>query len=248
MPRLTPEQLTGRTRTHVHEVTAAACTLHAEAARAFLALREAAADDGLQIVAASSFRDFERQLMIWNDKFSGRRPLLDPQGRALDARQMPEEQLVRAIWHWSALPGASRHHWGSEVDLIAAQTPERASRVQLIPAEFAPGGVFAELDRWLVRHAEGFGFFRPYEQDRGGVQPEPWHWSFAPVSVPALQALTLEVLAEALQGADLAGAALVHARLAEYHARYVCAVAAPAPRALEAPALHGRRRGPSREA
>ena len=177
--------------------------------------------------------------MIWNDKFSGRRELLDPQGRALDTRQMTPAQIVQAILHWSALPGASRHHWGSEVDLVTALPPGTEARVQLIPAEFAPGGVFAELERWLVRHAESFGFFRPYDQYRGGVQPEPWHWSFAPVSSPALQGLTLEVLAAALHEADLAGAALVHARLAEYHARYVCAVAAPAPRALEAPALYG---------
>ena len=68
----------------------------------------------------------------------------------------------------------------------------------LLPAEFAPGGLFSALDRWLQQHAEGFGFFRPYDRDRGGVAPEPWHLSFAPVSGEALQTLRLEVLAEAL--------------------------------------------------
>ena len=30
-----------------------------------------------------------------------------------------------------------------------------------------------------------FGFFRPYTTDRGGVAPEPWHLSYAPVAARA---------------------------------------------------------------
>ena len=56
--------------------------------------------------------------------------------------------------------------------------------------------------------------------------------SFAPVSNAALPALTLEVLAAALSGAELAGAAAVHRQLPEIHARYVCAVGEPSAAAL----------------
>ncbi|HEY5020520.1 MAG TPA: D-alanyl-D-alanine carboxypeptidase family protein, partial [Steroidobacteraceae bacterium] len=66
MSVLDPEQLTGRTRKHVRELKEPPCTLHPEAARAFLALRSAAALDGLDLTPASSFRDFDRQLAIWN--------------------------------------------------------------------------------------------------------------------------------------------------------------------------------------
>ena len=111
-------------------------------------------------------------------------------------------------------------------------------RVELVvPAEFAPAGVFAPLERWLAAHAEDYGFFRPYDQDRGGVRPEPWHLSFAPLSGPALQALTPQVLAEALNGAALAGEAVVRSQLEQIHARYVSAVASPGPRTLRASAL-----------
>jgi LAS superfamily LD-carboxypeptidase LdcB len=234
MPLLDAQQLTGRTRSHVRELQEPPCTLHPEAARAFLALRGAAAADGLDIMPASSFRDFDRQLAIWNDKFAGRRPLLDSHGRALDPAAMSEPDIVRAVLHWSALPGASRHHWGTEIDVIDRRALMSGQLAELVPAEYAADGVFAKLGLWLTQHAEGYGFYRPYDRDRGGVQPEPWHLSYAPISGAALTALTLEVLAEALQGAEIAGAAVVRAQLGDIHSRYVCAVAVPSPAALAA--------------
>ncbi|HEY6451512.1 MAG TPA: M15 family metallopeptidase [Steroidobacteraceae bacterium] len=237
MAELDPEQLTGRTWTHVQELLEPRCTLHPEAARAFLALRAAAAADGLDVVPASSFRDFDRQLTIWNDKFLGRRTLLDRDGRALDPRQMAEADVVRAILQWSALPGASRHHWGTEIDVLDRRALKSGQAVELVPREYAADGVFANLGHWLAQHAAGFGFFRPYDRDRGGVQPEPWHLSYAPIAGAALPSLTLEVLARALQDVALAGAGTVLANLGDIHARYVRAVADPGAVALAAPRL-----------
>jgi hypothetical protein len=86
----------------------------------------------------------------------------------------------------------------------------------------------------VAEHAERYGFYLPYDSDRGGVQPEPWHLSFAPLSGPLLPHLTVALLAEALTDVPLAGAASVQRLLPEIHARYVCAVAAPSERALTA--------------
>ncbi len=36
-----------------------------------------------------------------------------------------------------------------------------------------------------------FGFYRPYAVDRGGVHPEPWHLSYAPLAQQALAAFSL---------------------------------------------------------
>ena len=77
-----------------------------------------------------------------------------------------------------------------------------------------------------------------FEHGVGSVQPEPWHWSFAPVSSKALPALTVEVLAAALDDVELAGAADVRRQLADIHSRYVCAVAQPAAAALAAARLN----------
>lgn len=245
MVLLDSEQLTGRTRSHVRELEELHCTLHPEAARAFLALRAAAAAAGLDLAAASSFRDFDRQLAIWNDKYLGRRALLDPNGEPLDPTVMTAPQIVRAILHWSALPGASRHHWGTEVDVIDRAALRGEQRAQLLPAEYAAEGVFGRLNRWLSEHAETFGFFRPYDRDRGGVQPEPWHLSFAPIAGAALAALTVEVLNQALEGVELAGAEAVRPQLEAIHARYVRAVAIPSKLALAAPRLGRRRVSPA---
>jgi LAS superfamily LD-carboxypeptidase LdcB len=234
MSVLSAEQLTGRVRSHVLDLPDSGGTLHPDAASAFLALRAAATQSDIDLVAVSTFRTFQQQLTIWNDKFQGRRPLLDQRGRALDPAVMTEEQRVSAILLWSALPGASRHHWGTDIDVIDRAALPQGLRPQLIPAEYAPDGAFARLGAWLPRHCEGYGFFLPYDHDRGGVRPEPWHLSYAPVSSKALAALTVQVLAAALAQVEIAGAAVVHRQLADIHSRYVCAVAQPGAAALAA--------------
>ena len=254
MTVLSAEQLTGRVRSHVLDVPdvaldapnstrgtggtgSAACVLHPDAAAAFLHLRAAAAHSDIDLVAVSSFRSFQQQLTIWNEKFQGRRPLLDQDGRALDVAVMTAEQIVRAILMWSALPGASRHHWGTEIDVIDRAALTQGQRPQLLPQEYAPQGLFGRLGQWLPRHCQDFGFFLPYDRDRGGVRPEPWHLSFAPVSGAALPALTVAVLAAALEPSELVGREVVLRQLADIHARSVCAVAQPTAAALAAAAL-----------
>jgi hypothetical protein len=56
---------------------------------------------------------------------------------------------------------------------------------------------------------------------RSGVQAEPWHWSFAPVSEPARRHLTAAMLRAAIENAPLLGKDLVLKRLDELHRRYV---------------------------
>lgn len=201
--------------------------LHPQAGAAFEALAEDAAREGIALAAVSTFRDFNRQLAIWNGKFRGELPLLDRHGVRLDISAMDEEGIVRAILQWSALPGASRHHWGSEIDVFDRAVLAPGARPRLVPQEYGSGGVFESLSRFLQQHAGRRGFFLPYDSERGGVQPEPWHLSYAPVSVAALQELTLAVLSEALQDVPLAGLAVVQRLLPEIYERYVCRVASP---------------------
>lgn len=222
-------ELTGRAGTHVREGKALGCALHPEAAAAFLAMRDAALGEGLELQAVSGFRDFARQLAIWNDKYEGRRVLLGRDGARLDAALLDPAARVEAILWWSALPGASRHHWGSDCDVIDRAAHPAGEPVDLVPRHYAAGGRYAPLDRWLERHARDFGYFRPYDRDRGGVQPEPWHLSYAPVAQPALAALDAPLLERALANSGVAGWEAIRPRLPALHARYVAAVAeAPA--------------------
>jgi LAS superfamily LD-carboxypeptidase LdcB len=231
-------ELTGRARSHVQDCAAPRCTLHCDALHALQAMRLAALQDGIALQPVSSFRDFDQQLRIWNAKYAGERPLLDRDSRALDSTILSPAQRVAAILVWSALPGASRHHWGSDFDLIDLHAAPPQGPIELLGADFAPGGRYAALNDWLDAHAADFGFFRPYDRDRGGVQPEPWHLSYAPLAGPALAAMTPELLRAALAPAPLAGMEIVSARLPELFERYVAAVAAAPPAALYAVALN----------
>jgi LAS superfamily LD-carboxypeptidase LdcB len=224
---LTPQQLTGRIATHVRHVDELRCTLHEGAAKSLLALRAAARQAGIEIAVVSGFRDFEHQAAIWNAKFQGQRPLLDRDGRALDSTGLSEPALIEAILQWSALPGASRHHWGSDLDVIDTAAMPIDYRPKLTAQEFGECGVFAKLDDWLTTNIARFDFFRPYDSDHGGVLPEAWHLSYAPVSVPALQNLTLEVLVETIAASSLCGAKTVLERLPQIYGRYVRAIDSP---------------------
>ena len=210
---LDPLQLTGRVRTHLVEVADLGCCVHAHVAAPFAALRRAAASAGFDLVPASAFRDFDRQLAIWNAKY--------------EASALPPAQRIGAILQWSAVPGLSRHHWGTDLDLIDRAALPPGYRVSLVPPEYAPGGPFHAASEWLEAHACRFGFFRPYRGIRSGVQPEAWHYSFAPVAEPARRRFRPALLAELLQKTAISGRDLILRSLDEIHARYLDAIDLP---------------------
>jgi len=218
-------ELTGRARTHIEQIDDPRVALHHEAVEPFRALREAAAKDGLDLMPFSAFRDFNQQVEIWNRKFRGERPLYDRSGKVREHAALTEAELVDAILVWSAVPGASRHHWGSEIDIYDRAAMPADYRVQLLPDEYAPGGVFERLAQWMNENLARFDFYRPYDEDRGGVYPEPWHISYVPVSTGALSALTPDVVARALREEPVLGKELVLQRLPEIWRTYVANVA-----------------------
>jgi LAS superfamily LD-carboxypeptidase LdcB len=236
-PEFTLEQLTGRSRDHLQELSDPRCSLHREVVGSFLAMRAAAAADGLDLVAFSSFRDFDRQLAIWNGKFRGEREMQDRAGRRLDALALPPAERVAAILWWSALPGASRHHWGTDFDVMDLAAVPPGYRIRLVPEEYRPGGPFHRLTTWLDANMQAYGFFRPYSTDRGGVAPEPWHLSHAPVAQRAQRALSVERLREVLAASEIEGKEAVLATLVENFRRYVVEVDAPPEATVLSPKL-----------
>jgi LAS superfamily LD-carboxypeptidase LdcB len=208
--------------------------LQPSAAQAFGRLKAAAAEEGIDLAVASSFRDFETQCRIWNAKWSGERPLLDRDSRPLEALHLSPDQRARAILIWSALPGASRHHWGSDLDVFDRAALPVGIRPALVPAEYAPDGVFARLADWLTSHMAAYEFYRPYRQDRGGVQPEPWHLSHAPTAQYMSRRLRPTMLRQAIESAALLGKREVLDALDSIYAQYVRTVDPP-PRELRLP-------------
>jgi LAS superfamily LD-carboxypeptidase LdcB len=236
-PNFTLDQLTGRSRSHLSDLTDPRCSLHKEVVSPFLTLRAAAAADGIDLVAFSSFRDFDRQLAIWNGKFRGERPMQDRAGLPLDVSGLTAAQRVEAILWWSALPGTSRHHWGTDFDVVDAAAMPPGYKLQVIPAEYQAGGPFHRLTTWLDEHLHVFGFYRPYAEDRGGVLPEPWHLSHARVADAAASQFSLQGLRSVLECSAIDGKADVLAALEQNYSNYVVNVD-PAPAiALGSPRL-----------
>jgi LAS superfamily LD-carboxypeptidase LdcB len=237
IPEFSLEQLTGLTRGHLREIADPRCTLHHEVVSPFLTLRAAAAADGIDLQAFSSFRDFDRQLTIWNGKFRGQRPMQDRAGLPLDPLGLAPPDRVAAILWWSALPGASRHHWGTDFDVLDARAMTAGYRLEVVPEEYGPSGPFHRLTTWLDEHMHAFGFFRPYTTDRGGVAPEPWHLSYAPVAKRAQDAFSVDQLRRVLVQSAIEGKDEVLAVLERLYATYVVNVDAAPATALMAPRL-----------
>jgi len=220
-------ELTGRSRRHVVDVAEPRCVLHPAAAAAFRRLRRAAARAGFDLVPASSYRDFDTQVRIWNEKWTGRRPLYARDGAKLDPARLTPAERVRAILIWSAPPGASRHHWGTDLDVYDRAALPPGGRPELLAAEYEPGGPFAALAAWLEVHMARYEFYRPYRTDRGGVSPEPWHLSHWPSAREASRRLRLATLRSAIAAAELEGRAALLKALPGVYRRYVRAVDPP---------------------
>lgn len=201
-----------------------ACRVHQQVLEPLLFLEQRAASAGFILKVASSYRSFERQLLIWNNKARGLRPVLNDAGEFIDINLLSERAKVFAILRWSALPGASRHHWGTDIDVYDGSRMAADYQLQLTVAETQGDGPFAQFHRWLndellLGNSE---FFRPYAQDRGGIAPEPWHLSYAPLANLFSRQLTQEVLRQQLEQTEVELKQTLLDNLDEIYQRFIC--------------------------
>lgn len=226
LPSLFYAQCTGCDSSHLSDFAGRGdChQLGAATLAAFRQLQDAAQSDGFELAVASAHRGFQRQLAIWNSKAAGQRPVLDSAGAPLDIAQLSERQRVFAILRWSALPGASRHHWGTDLDVYDAAALPAGQVLQLDASECVAGGVFADFHQWLgqrIAGGEAYGFYRPYSEDRGGVAPEPWHISFAPEASQFEQQMDPVQLREFIAAQDIALREIVLDEFDEIYQRFI---------------------------
>lgn len=125
---------------------------------AYLQMREAAQRDSIEIPIVSATRNYDRQKEIWEYKWK-------------TFRGTPYEKITK-ILEFSSMPGTSRHHWGTDIDLCSVEdidwtTPQLQKTLE-----------------WLKENAHKYGFFMPYDDNskRPGYKYEPWHWSYYPIS------------------------------------------------------------------
>ena len=174
-----------------------------DASRAFTALSRRAASEGFDLRPASAFRDYDRQARIVNEKWSGNRPVEDEAGRPIVRASMSDTAWLGAILRYSALPGTSRHHWGTDLDIWDAAAVEPGYALKLSPAEYSADGVFSAMTQWmdeLVRADDAEGFYKPYATDSGGIAPEAWHISYRPVASRYRRLLSSDTLLSLWRG------------------------------------------------
>jgi zinc D-Ala-D-Ala carboxypeptidase len=136
--------------------------LRKETLNGFLEMAEAAEKDGVVLKIASATRNFDYQKNLWNNKWNALPISMDGLTK------------FKTILEYSAAPGTSRHHWGTEIDLNAA-TPEYFETEQ-----------GEKVYDWLNKNAWEYGFCQPYDlKDNNrpeGYNEERWHWSYLPLS------------------------------------------------------------------
>ncbi len=204
MITLAAEIITGQGESHLTALADGDLhRLHAGVVGPFRNLQRAASVAGFDLQIASSFRSFERQLAIWNAKALGMRPVMDDNGQPLDMANLSDHEKVFAILRWSALPGASRHHWGTDMDVWDPSAVTAGYNLQLVPEEYGIGGPFYGLSQWLDENSSRFGFCRPYAEDCGGVAPEAWHLSYLPIAREFERQLTPDLLRQVLENSEI---------------------------------------------
>ena len=222
------EIITGSTETHLvlldkHQAIAENQFIHKQVLQPFIDLQRAAQKAGFDLRICSGFRSFDRQLLIWNGKASGMRPIMDPFGKPINIQNLSSWQKIQAILRWSALPGASRHHWGTDFDIYDAKAMPEDYQIQLSPAEVQGNGIFAPMHDWLDDYLDSqqTGFYRPYKFDKGGIAPERWHLSYRPVADQYAEQLNSEMLCAKIKNSNLMLLDVVLEHLDDIFLRYI---------------------------
>jgi len=139
---------------------------------AFRAMHAQAKRDGISLKILSASRSFYHQKSIWEGKWNGKRRV----GGIRNIKRSIKNPTKRAlkILEYSSMPGSSRHHWGTDIDLNAFTN------------RYFERGYGKKVYAWLVKNAPRYGFCQPYTR-KGSARPhgyneEKWHWSFKPLA------------------------------------------------------------------
>ena len=152
--------------------------LRKEAYKAFRQMWRAAKNDGVNLTIISAFRSHQHQHQIWQRKWA--------------LKTGAPGQRVKAIMQYSSMPGISRHHWGTDIDVNALNN-----------AYFEEGQGLRAY-QWLQKHAPQYGYFQPYTAYNGfrdrGYREEKWHWSYYPTASLLQRAYALMIDYEDIKG------------------------------------------------
>ena len=165
-----------------------------EVYEAYERMRQAAAKEGIDIKVVSAHRSYHRQREIWNAKY-----------KTLTLQGLPAKDAIQEIITYSTLPGTSRHHWGTDIDIIDNANPQSGD--VLLAEKFYGDGPSSALRSWMNRNAADYGFLEVYTDhpNRKGFAHEPWHYTYHSLSKAYLEVLTNQVISEIAKDEQLLG-------------------------------------------
>ena len=157
-------------------------------------MRQAAAKEGIDIKVVSAHRSYNRQREIWNAKY-----------KTLTLQGLPAKDAIQEIITYSTLPGTSRHHWGTDIDIIDNANPQSGD--VLLAEKFYGDGPSSALRSWMNQNAADYGFLEVYTDhpNRKGFAHEPWHYTYHYLSKAYLEILTNHAISEIAKDKQLLG-------------------------------------------
>lgn len=163
--------------------------LRSEAYDAFVKMHTAALEYGVQLAIVSATRNFESQKYIWERKWNGKTLV---EGKNLAKSVSDPVERAKIILRFSSMPGTSRHHWGTDIDLNALNN------------DYFSTGEGKKIYLWLRKNASDYGFCQIYTPKdfarSSGYEEEKWHWSYLPLARPFLVQYTQQVIYDDLKG------------------------------------------------
>jgi len=165
--------------------------MQAEAYEAYVKMHDEALKSGVRLKIVSALRTFDYQKKIWEDKWNGKRLV---HGDYLNIKIPDRAERASEILKYSAMPGTSRHHWGTDIDLNALEN------------DYFESGEGLKIFKWLEQNAARYGFCRPYTVKTAerpvGYEEEKWHWSYLPVALSLTNKYKTSVDYSLLKGFD----------------------------------------------
>jgi len=168
--------------------------LRKDAHESFLKMQSAAKKEGINIAAVSSYRGYAHQKRIWERKYK----------KFTDQGLSPENSIKKII-EYSTIPGTSRHHWGTDIDIYDSYQKHSGGILQ--PKNYHNNGPFCKLKEWMDQNASTYNFCLVYTDNgnRKGFKYEPWHYSYKPLSFQYLKDYKTLNISEILKKEALIG-------------------------------------------
>lgn len=145
--------------------------LRKETYQSFKKMFEAALKNGVKLVIISATRTFNEQKAIWEGKWTGETLYY---GKNIATSYPDTIERSKYVLKYSSMPGTSRHHWGTDIDLNSLELSYFKSETG------------KKMYNWLTINAAKYGFCQPYTAKDSarskGYEEEKWHWSYSPLS------------------------------------------------------------------